>query len=48
MILPLQITFRNMPPSDTVAARVQEEAEKLDESYRRAGSSSTITTTFVF
>lgn len=38
MILPLQITFRNMPPSDAVAARVQEEAEKLDEFYRRITS----------
>ena len=35
MIVPVQITFRNMPPSDAVAARVQEEAEKLDEFYRR-------------
>jgi len=34
MILPVQVTFRNMPPSDAVAARVQEEAEKLDEFYR--------------
>jgi ribosome-associated translation inhibitor RaiA len=38
MILPVQITFRNMPPSDAVAARVQEEAEKLDEFYRRITS----------
>jgi hypothetical protein len=34
MILPVEITFRNMPPSDAAAARVQEEAEKLDEFYR--------------
>ena len=38
MILPVQITFRNMPPSDAVAARVQEEAEKLDEFYKRITS----------
>jgi ribosome-associated translation inhibitor RaiA len=38
MILTVQITFRNMPPSDAVAARVQEEAEKLDEFYRRITS----------
>ena len=38
MILPVQITFRNMPPSEAVAARVQEEAEKLDEFYRRTTS----------
>jgi ribosome-associated translation inhibitor RaiA len=38
MILLVQITFRNMPPSDAVAARVQEEAEKLDEFYKRITS----------
>jgi len=38
MIVPVQITFRNMPPSDAVAARVQEEAEKLDEFYKRITS----------
>ncbi len=38
MILPVQITFRNMSPSDAVAARVQEEAEKLDEFYKRITS----------
>lgn len=38
MILPVQITFRNMPPSDAVAARVQEEAERLDEFYKRITS----------
>ena len=38
MILPVQITFRNMPPSDAVAARVQEEAKKLDEFCRRITS----------
>jgi ribosome-associated translation inhibitor RaiA len=38
MILPVHITFRNMPPSEAVAARVQEEAEKLDEFYKRITS----------
>lgn len=38
MIQPVQITFRNMPPSDAVAARVQEEADKLDEFYPRITS----------
>ena len=38
MILPVQITFRNMPWSDAVAARVEEEAEKLDEFYKRITS----------
>jgi ribosome-associated translation inhibitor RaiA len=38
MILPVKITFRNMSPSDAVAARVQEEAEKLDEFYKRITS----------
>ena len=38
MILPVQITFRNMPRSEAVAAQVQEEAEKLDEFYRRITS----------
>jgi ribosome-associated translation inhibitor RaiA len=38
MILPVQITFRNVPSSDAVAARVQEEAEKLDEFYKRITS----------
>ena len=38
MILPVQITFRNMPSSDAVAARVQDEAEKLDEFYKRITS----------
>jgi ribosome-associated translation inhibitor RaiA len=42
MILPVQITFRNMTPSDAVAARVQEEAGRLDEFYRRITSSRVI------
>jgi hypothetical protein len=38
LIRPVQTTFRNVPPSDAVAARVQEEAQKLDEFYRRITS----------
>lgn len=38
MIIPVQITFRNIPSSEAVAARVQEEAEKLDEFYPRITS----------
>lgn len=38
MIIPVQITFRNMPASDALTARVQEEAEKLDEFYPRITS----------
>ena len=30
MQLPLQITFRNIPPSDAVEAKVRERAEKLE------------------
>ncbi|HVK67938.1 MAG TPA: HPF/RaiA family ribosome-associated protein [Polyangium sp.] len=33
MKLPLQITFRDMPPSESVAREVREKAEKLDEVY---------------
>ena len=38
MNLPLQITFRNMEPSDAVAARVNAEAAKLDRYYGRITS----------
>jgi hypothetical protein len=38
MIRPVQTTFRNVPPSDAVTARVQEEAQKPDEFYRRITS----------
>ena len=38
MILPVQITFRNIPASEAMAARVQEEAEKLNEFYNRITS----------
>lgn len=35
MQLPVQITFRNMDPSDAVATRIREEAAKLDTFYDR-------------
>jgi cold shock CspA family protein/ribosome-associated translation inhibitor RaiA len=35
MILPIQITFRNMEPSKLVEGWVREEAAKLDEFYNR-------------
>jgi ribosome-associated translation inhibitor RaiA len=38
MIVPVQTTFRNMNASAAVAARVQEEAEKLDKYFRRITS----------
>lgn len=38
MILPLQTTFRNMDESPSVAARVQEEAEKLGKYFDRITS----------
>ena len=38
MILPVQITFRNMKPSDAVAARIRKEAAKLDKYYARITS----------
>jgi ribosome-associated translation inhibitor RaiA len=38
MILPVQTTFRNMNHSDAVAARVQEEADKLDQYFDRITS----------
>jgi cold shock CspA family protein len=34
MILPLQITFRNMKPSEAVEARVREEVTKLETFYQ--------------
>ena len=33
MQLPLQITFRNMQPSEAVEAKIRERAEKLDKYY---------------
>jgi ribosome-associated translation inhibitor RaiA len=38
MILPVQTTFRNMDASAAVAARVQEEAKKLDKYFDRITS----------
>jgi len=38
MELPVQITYRNMQPSDAVTARVHEEAAKLDEFFPRITS----------
>ena len=38
MELPVQITYRNMEPSDAVTARLQEEATKLEEFFPRLTS----------
>ena len=38
MILPVQITFRNMQPSEAVAARARAEAAKLDRYFDRITS----------
>lgn len=35
MQLPLQVTFRDMPRSEAVEARIKEKAEKLDKFYDR-------------
>ncbi len=35
MIIPLQITFRGMDPSDNIAAKIRERAEKLDRFHER-------------
>lgn len=35
MQLPLQVTFRNMDPSEAIESRVRSEAEKLDQLYER-------------
>ena len=35
MIIPVQITFRNIPPSPAVEARVRKEVEKLERYYDR-------------
>jgi len=35
MILPIQITFRNIEPSDRIEARVRKEAAKLEKFYSR-------------
>lgn len=34
MIIPLQISFRNMKPSDAVEARIREEVSKLETFYQ--------------
>ncbi len=39
MELPLQITYRNMDPSDAVTARIQDEMAKLEEFFPRITSS---------
>lgn len=38
MELPVQITYRNMEPSDAVTARIEAEAAKLDEFFPRITS----------
>ena len=38
MELPLQITFRNMAPSPTIEAKVQEQSKRLDRYYNRITS----------
>jgi ribosome-associated translation inhibitor RaiA len=38
MVLPLQITFRQMRPSEAVAARIRSEVSKLDHYYGRITS----------
>lgn len=35
MEIPLQITFRNMPPSDAVEKRIRQKVKKLDKLYDR-------------
>jgi ribosome-associated translation inhibitor RaiA len=35
MELPLQLTFRNMEPSESIAARIRDRAGKLDRHHRR-------------
>jgi ribosomal subunit interface protein len=35
MKIPLQVTFRDMPPSDAVETRIREKAEKLARFYDR-------------
>lgn len=38
MELPVQITYRNMDPSDAVTARIETEAAKLDKFFPRITS----------
>jgi ribosomal subunit interface protein len=35
MKIPLQLTFRNMPPSEAIEAKIHEKAAKLDKSFSR-------------
>jgi len=35
MMVPLQITFRNMPPTEAIEANIREKAAKLDQFYDR-------------
>ena len=42
MTTPAQITFRNMAPSDAIAARVQEETDKLGKYFDRITSCSVV------
>jgi ribosomal subunit interface protein len=35
MKIPLQVTFRDMPPSDAVETRIREKADKLNRFYDR-------------
>jgi len=38
MMVPLQITFRNMPPTEAIEANIREKAAKLDRFYDRVTS----------
>jgi len=38
MMVPLQITFRNMPPTEAIEANIREKAAKLDHFYDRITS----------
>lgn len=35
MIIPVQITFRGMEPSEAIAAKIRQRAEKLDRFHER-------------
>jgi ribosomal subunit interface protein len=35
MLIPLQVTFRDMPPSEAVETRIREKAQKLTRFYDR-------------
>ncbi len=38
MTVPLQVTFRNMPPTEAIEANIREKAAKLDQFYGRVTS----------